>query len=321
MESEPIVSVCLISYNQAAYIEKTMDGILMQDIVLPWEIIIADDYSTDGTREILIGYAQKHPSKIRLLPRSQNIGPGLNFTDLLLQAKGKYIAYIEGDDFWCDPSKLTQQVAYLESNTHVALTWHGYHIIDEHNNITTTNAHNKSKLNYTPDEFKKINGIKSLTICFRNIIRKFPNNYLDCPNGDTYLYTLIGQHGGAHFIPTIQPSCYRVHSGGIWSQVQQINKDKKAIQSFRCMVAYLDEIKDINTRDYYLDRMIKTQYVLSHQLRNNNALGEAISCFFSSLRHSIYYNKLKWIPTIAKEYFNIILRGKSFTWQHRVTTK
>jgi glycosyltransferase involved in cell wall biosynthesis len=321
MGSDPVVSVCLISYNQANYIEKAMDGILMQDLSLPWEIVIADDCSTDGTKEILQRYFERYPDKIRILPRTTNWGPGPNFVDLLLQAKGKYIAYLEGDDYWCDPSKLSQQVAYMEANTSVALTWHGYHIIDEHDRITKSDAHNESKLNFTADEFKKINSIKSLTICFRNVIREFPSNYLDCPNGDTYLYTLIGQHGGAHFIPSIQPSCYRVHSGGTWSQIQQIKKDKKAIQSFSCMAAYLNEIADLSTRDYYLDRLVKTQYVLSHQLRKNSAFGEAINCFFSSIRYAISYNKWKWIPTIVKEYVNIILRNKSFTWQHRVITK
>lgn len=318
MGSEPIVSVCLISYNQAAYIEKAMDGILMQDLSLQWEIVIADDCSTDGTKEILQRYSEYHPGKIRILPRTANWGPGPNFVDLLLQAKGKYIAYLEGDDYWCDPTKLSQQVAYLEANTSVALTWHGYHIIDEHDRITKADAHRDSKLNFSADEFKKINGIKSLTICFRNVIRQFPKNYLDCPNGDTYLYTLIGQHGGAQFIDTIQPSCYRVHSGGTWSQIHQIKKDKKAIQSFRCMVAYLDEILDKPTRDYYLDRLIKTQYALSHDLRKNKDLMASLMCMISSIQMALNYGKFKWIPNILSAYFNIVLRNKSFVWQHRV---
>jgi glycosyltransferase involved in cell wall biosynthesis len=317
MSVDPVVSVCLITYNQAGYVSKALDSILAQDFAGQWEIVIADDVSTDGTTDILRDYQSKHPALIRLLDRPKNLGPGPNFVDLLLQAKGKYIAYLEGDDFWVDASKLTKQVTFLEKNPNIALTWHNYHIIDENGAIVKPRAADQSKKDYTPLEFKQINSLKSLTICFRNAIRQFPDNYLDCPNGDTFLYVLLGAHGGAAYLENIEPSCYRVHSSGTWSLISQLKKDKKAAKSFEVIADYLELINDKDTYDFYVDRLMKTIYVIAYQYRIQNKPLDVFKLLFTAFNKARRYNKLKWIPSILRNFCIIGWQKKLPVWQHR----
>ena len=113
---KPLLSDCLITYNHANYIEQAIEGVLMQSVNFPWELIIADDFSTDGTREILLKYKEKYPNFIKLILQEKNVGPGKNFSDLLNEPQSKYIAYFEGDDYWIDPLKLQKQVDFIESH-------------------------------------------------------------------------------------------------------------------------------------------------------------------------------------------------------------
>lgn len=122
-EVAPIVSVCTICYNQAAYVEETIRGVLEQELDHPFELIIGDDGSTDGTREVCEQWAERYPTVIRLLPRCENLGAMRNFFRVLNEARGTYVAFCEGDDYWCDRKKLQKQVNFLEANPECGLVY------------------------------------------------------------------------------------------------------------------------------------------------------------------------------------------------------
>ncbi len=320
MTQAPVVSVCFITYNQAPYVAKALESILAQDFARPWEIVIADDLSTDGTREILIQYQAQFPAQIRLLDRTRNMGPGPNFIDLLLSARGQYIAYLEGDDYWCDPAKLSKQIEFMDAHPETVLTWHNYNIINENDEVVQRNLASGVKQDYSSDELKQINSLKSLTICFRNVIQQFPSNYLQCPNGDTYLYALLGESGNARFLSDIKPSCYRVHSGGTWSMLNQLKKDHKATISYEAIAQHTRQQGDHATTDYYIDRLIKTHYAITYQHRTAHHWFKCLRMFFASLRVIILFKKLNWMPSIVQYYTRIILLNKPIFWSHRATT-
>ena len=94
---------------------------IRQKVNFTWELIIADDYSTDGTREIIIEYEKKYPDFIKLLFQNDNVGPMKNFIDLISTPQSKYIAYLEGDDYWTDQTKLSFQYNFLENNPEYVL--------------------------------------------------------------------------------------------------------------------------------------------------------------------------------------------------------
>lgn len=122
--SQQLLSVCLITYNHEKYIRQAIDSIIMQQVGFEWELVIADDFSKDATREILLDYKNKYPKLIKLILQEKNVGPGQNFNDLISSANSKYIAYIEGDDYWTNPNKLQKQVDFLEKNHDYSLCFH-----------------------------------------------------------------------------------------------------------------------------------------------------------------------------------------------------
>lgn len=122
---QPIVSVLMITYNHEKYIAQAIDSVLMQKTNFDYEIVIGEDCSTDKTREIVLEYKAKHPDKIKLLLQEKNLGMIQNFIDTLKACTGKYIALLEGDDYWTDPYKLQKQVDFLEANPEYGLVHTG----------------------------------------------------------------------------------------------------------------------------------------------------------------------------------------------------
>ncbi|MEG1645564.1 MAG: glycosyltransferase [Alistipes sp.] len=114
--ASPRVTICMITYNHAAYIGQAIEGILHQQSAFPFEILIGEDCSTDQTRSICQHYQALHPDKIRLLLPEKNLGMITNFYTTLQAATGEYIAFCEGDDYWIDPLKLQKQVDFLDAH-------------------------------------------------------------------------------------------------------------------------------------------------------------------------------------------------------------
>jgi glycosyltransferase involved in cell wall biosynthesis len=121
----PLVSIACITYNQAAFIREAIEGFLMQKTNFCFEIIIHDDASTDGTDQIIREYELQYPDLIFPIYQTENqYSKGVRrflATFLLPQAKGKYIAFCEGDDYWIDQYKLQKQVDFLEANPEYGL--------------------------------------------------------------------------------------------------------------------------------------------------------------------------------------------------------
>ena len=113
---KPLVSVAVITYNMERYLRPLLDSILKQKVNFPYEIVIDDDHSPDGSREIILEYAKNYPDVIRPRLREQNVGGSRNMYGVMQQCEGKYIAILEGDDFWEDENKLQYQVDFLEAH-------------------------------------------------------------------------------------------------------------------------------------------------------------------------------------------------------------
>ncbi|TFV94696.1 glycosyltransferase family 2 protein [Algoriphagus kandeliae] len=125
----PLVSVCVPTFQHRYYISDCLDSILAQKTDFRFEILVGEDCSTDGTREICINYAKKFPEQIRLFLRKEEEkiimfgrrSGRLNHLGLYENAKGKYVCFCDGDDFWCDPLKLQKQVTIMEKNPELSI--------------------------------------------------------------------------------------------------------------------------------------------------------------------------------------------------------
>ena len=113
------VSVVCTAYNHEPYIRQTLEGFVSQETDFPFEVLINDDASTDGTADVIREYAEKYPEIIRPFLQEKNLySQGINMYDAVLYpaARGEYIAACEGDDCWTDPHKLQLQVDFLETH-------------------------------------------------------------------------------------------------------------------------------------------------------------------------------------------------------------
>lgn len=120
MDNTPLVTICCITYNHAAYIRECLNGFLMQETNFKFEVVIHDDASTDETQSIIKEYCEKYPNVFSPIFQHVNqYSKGIKSiiqTFCVPQFRGKYIAMCEGDDYWIDPYKLQKQVDFLESH-------------------------------------------------------------------------------------------------------------------------------------------------------------------------------------------------------------
>lgn len=118
---DPRVSVLMITYNHADYLAEAIDGVVNQKCDFPFELIIGEDASSDTTREIAIKYQERYPNIIRVVYSASNVGMNANSLRIFTRARGKYVAYCEGDDFWCAQDKLARQVALMENDHQISI--------------------------------------------------------------------------------------------------------------------------------------------------------------------------------------------------------
>src|SRR5262245_28919719 len=132
--TKPLVSISCMTYNHAAFIRTCLDHLLVQKTNFPFEIMIHDDASTDGTREIIEEYVSKYPEIIFPFYQKENQYSkgvrGLSSRYNYPRCRGKYVAICEGDDYWTDPYKLQKQVDFLESHEDYVMAYHDFRALD-----------------------------------------------------------------------------------------------------------------------------------------------------------------------------------------------
>lgn len=152
------VSVLMLSYNHGKYIEKAIRSAADQKVNFKYEIIVGDDASLDDSQEKIKKVYSGYPDKVVPVLREKNLGAMKNMIDLVSRAKGEYIAFLEGDDFWTDINKLQKQVDFLDSHPDYVACCHKRSTVDENGNIISEidDAHCNHG-DYTVEDFS--NGI------------------------------------------------------------------------------------------------------------------------------------------------------------------
>ena len=131
MMENSLVSICCITYNHASSIGRALTSFLMQKTDFAYEIIVAEDCSTDETAEICRSFVERHPDSVRLITSDNNVGAVKNEVRAIDAAQGKYIAFCEGDDYWIDPYKLQKQVDFMESHPDYSVCFTRYNKLFE----------------------------------------------------------------------------------------------------------------------------------------------------------------------------------------------
>ena len=306
----PLVQVICLTYNHANYIRQALDGFISQKTNFNFEVLVGDDCSTDGTRDIVKEYAAKYPSIIQAILREKNIGAMANATDLRNRISAKYIAYCEGDDYWTCPYKLQKQVDILEANPELRGCFHAAKIQkkcdsfwygeSEYNTnekgemiLPTTKKNFLIKKRYSLNDILGPYIIHTATILYRwnyNII--FPEWLKKQIGGDTTVQILQLGDGEYEFINEIM-SVYRVANG-----VSKFkNRGELIRQTKYKTLLFYKHIKEELPSKYYakIDRIMRVHFnIWFDYIENNNDLEE--------LKKVITYFPVEFKKTYCERY-------------------
>ncbi len=228
-----MVSVVLITYNHEKFLKQAIDSVLDQKTRFRYEIILSEDCSTDGTRDIVESYVSKHPTIIRAIFSPENLNTNEVTTRAIRAARGKYIAFLDGDDYWIDPRKLQIQVRAMQQNRKLSLTYHNACQVD-------VDGKDLGKLLIRRETFE-VYDLRSMLICNpipgasplirRRALLDIPKWYDEFDIGDWPLYVIAAQHGDIELI--MRTMCvYRIHPHGYWQSVKPDEQAKRVNKTF-----------------------------------------------------------------------------------------
>jgi glycosyltransferase involved in cell wall biosynthesis len=178
----PLVSVSVTAFNSEKWLARALDSVLMQRTSFPIEIVVGDDCSRDGTVAVANAYRERNPELIRVLERSANVGMQRNYYETFEQCRGKYIAWLDADDYWTAPEKLEIQVQTMEADATVSVCGHFARAITNDGILMEARYPFLPPGRYGAAEIIRHNFLLSATIMFRNgIHRGLPQWFFDLP--------------------------------------------------------------------------------------------------------------------------------------------
>lgn len=285
----PLLSVVMITYNHDKFISEAINGVLMQQCNFSIELIIADDCSTDKTKDVVQDYLVNNANSawIKYFRQADNVGMMNNFIFALNQCKGKYIAFCEGDDYWTNPYKLQKQVDFLENNLAYSVCWTKYQVLDQNvlkqEEVFKRVEFNKDTYNVTLDSLFDPYAVHTSTCLFKN-----DTDFSMLPDlihaKDNTIYALLLLQGEG-VILNIESAVYRLHAGGIFSSRTE-----------------LSQIAD----NYYNLKEINNALLKNRVLRLKQIESSFLYLMFCLTCNSPSKN-LKVVRMMAKIYFSIIL--------------
>jgi len=222
----PRVSVILCTFRQERYVREAVRSILAQRVDFDYEIVVADDCSPDATLHI-IRHELAGASNVKFLPSVTNIGLSQNYKRAFTACSGKYISVLEGDDFWSSRDKLASQVKLLEEHGECSLAISQTCVyfedrgrcgiqpaIDSGAKITRFRVEDLIKSNFT-----NFSGATYRA----ELVRRIPDRYFEIKAYDWLLHLWMAQFGLIGCVNDVQV-VYRVHGGGLWSGLADVEK-------------------------------------------------------------------------------------------------
>lgn len=227
LPENPKVTVCCPTFNHGAFIVDALEGFLNQRVDFPVEILLHDDASTDGTAAIVARYAKAYPGVFRAtLQRENQYSKGVNVLgELRRGARGTYLAYCEGDDYWADEQKLSRQARYLDEHPDIVMVGHDVLPIDadgtpleDRRFLGGLRRAWAAPRSMTATQLKALRYVvPTCAKMFRNVALPRPEGAEATRFGDAVKQAMLGSFGGYHHLPGVGPVYYRVHGGGEWS--------------------------------------------------------------------------------------------------------
>ena len=225
----PLVAVWMITYNHEKFIGQAVESVVNQVTNFNYILYLSEDCSLDNTREICLGLKAKYPAKIELYTPEKNLGIGENGIGIqtyerCLNSGAKYMALLEGDDYWTDPYKLQKQVDHLEQESDCAGTFHTTQIINDRNEKIGDYQFKIGTKLHLKDVIAELLPFHPSSFLFRSKYLKLPEWFGRASSGDFVLYAMLASHGTLDFVNSIDPSIYRRHDGGVTAKDDHLNE-------------------------------------------------------------------------------------------------
>ena len=237
--AKPVVSIICTTYNHERYIESAIRGFLSQTCSFPFEILIHDDASIDGTQRVIRHWQQQYPNVIKTVLQTQNqLSRGVRPFELLLaQARGDFVATCEGDDFWIDPSKLQVQVGFLQSHPEFSCSAHNYYHFME--SALTVKQWFPPRKEFVLSR-GQLMGVLTLlwfpTLVFRKTFSVMPPERNLSPIGDQFLTSYLGTQGMCMYFANTFGAVRRENEFSMWSPLSNLDKEKLRIKTWSALV-------------------------------------------------------------------------------------
>lgn len=257
--SEPVISIICNTYNQKKYIADALDSFLMQKVSVPFEILVHDDASADGTADIIREYEKTYPNIVKPIYQTENqFSKNISITSQIQipRAKGKYIAFCEGDDYWSDSDKLQIQYDYMESHSECSACCHAYSMVDKNKNLI------EERYDFSEDcsvPVKRLIGnqltLPQFATLFvrRECFDKFDANgkFLELSCNDMLIRIVCAVQGDVHYINR-NMSCYRRFTEGSWTE-RVGKKNEQFTASLKKYIPFLKALDDYTNGKYKND--------------------------------------------------------------------
>lgn len=247
MSTTPLVDILMPTYNHERFIAQAIESVLAQKTTFEYRIMVGDDCSTDSTQAIVKSYVEKHPGKIELFSSPINLGAlhrDRMSVKVLNTCTAKYVALLEGDDYWTDPYKLQKQVDFLERHPECSLCFHNAEaLFDDGAQPPSYSYHlhpaGQKEISTLVDV---INGLVPITcsVLFRNnLIGELPECFYQVKTPDWIMFVLLAELGNFGYINEVM-AVYRLHAGGIWSSLNQPYRIRQHIYTYKMIDTHLN---------------------------------------------------------------------------------
>jgi len=270
----PVVSVICATYQHVDFIEDALRGFLGQQTDFPFEILVRDDASTDGTADIVREFASRYPNIIRAVLETTNGWPTRRASAILRpMARGDYIAVCEGDDYWISVAKLQRQIDVLRGRPDAVLAHHQAIAVEEGRIVTDGALPAEFCRDLSDLELRRGGWTLTLSMVHRSVpidVHPYADRFI---NGDEFLRAQLGLHGGAVFIPGDPMGVHRRHPGGIWSQRPRESALIEQANSFYWIAWHFAEKGDSTLAAWWLR---KSHQVVHQSLRRSHGILPAV---------------------------------------------
>ncbi len=245
----PTVSVVLRTYDHEPFVAQAIESVLIQRAGFPFELVIAEDCSTDGTRAIVAEYAERHPETVRPVLPERNVGHGEIFRRALERIEGAFVAYLDGDDYWTSPAKLARQVEFLQRNRECASCFHDVGLIyDEAGSPSGAVTPRLGEGRFSLAEILMECFVPAPAMMFRReVAEELPAWVFESAWIDWLIHIKAAERGPLGYLPEAL-AAYRVHRGGMFSALDRASQLEEDVRFYAKLLDELPGERDLVER-------------------------------------------------------------------------